>query len=192
MFFSKSFTFKNVSGQIRFLICSCDDLIIKVINPHEGCYVLKKLARKLLRANLNMNIKNTCIYDLSIKIKFDWLGYTFLVIPKGSVRFTKLLGRREKFTCKVSSKYQTQLLLYITNTHFTYIKKKLKKEIKKLKHKHLFVVLQKINYMLRNISGYYGFVPMRYRLSYLYHFVDKVFWRTLVEKFRYKGVRRSG
>lgn len=191
LFFSKSLTLKNVSGKIRFFICYRNDLIIKVVNPHEGCYALKKLVRKLSKVNLNLNSEKICIYDLSTKIKFDWLGYTFLVIPKGSLRFTKLLGRREIFTCKVTSKYQTQLLLYITNTNFTSIKKKLKKEIKKLKHKHFFVVLQKINCMLRNISGYYGFVSMRHRLSYLHHFVDKVFWRTLVEKFRHKGVRRS-
>lgn len=190
LFFSKSFTFKNVSGKIRFLICYCDDLIIKVNNPHEGSYALKKLISELSKIKLNINSKKICIDDLSTKTKFDWLGYTFLVIPKSSLRFTKLLGRREIFTCKVSPRYQTQLLLYITNAHFTYVKKKLKKEIKKLKHKHLFGVLRKINYVLRNISGYYSFVTMRYRLSYLHHFVDKVFWRTLVEKFRHKGVRR--
>lgn len=191
LFFSKSITFKNVSGPIRFFICYYNDLVIKVTNPHEGFYALKKLVKKLSKVNLNINSEKTCIYDLSTKIKFDWLGYTFLVIPKSSLRFTKLLGRRRIFTCKIIPKYQTQLLLYITNAHFTFIKKKLKKEIKKLKHKHLFVVLQKINYMLKNISGYYGFVTMRHRLSYLHHFVDKVFWRTLIEKFRCKGVRRS-
>lgn len=190
-FFSKSLTFKNGSGKIRFIICYCDDLVIKVINPHEGCYVLKKLIKKLSKVSLNINSEKTCIYDLSTKTKFDWLGYTFLVIPRSSLRFTRLLGRREIFTCRVIPKYQTQLLLYITNAHFSFIKKKLKKEIKKLKHKHLFVVLQKVNSMLRNISYYYGFVAMHHRLSYLHHFVDKVFWRTLVEKFRYKGVRRS-
>lgn len=190
-FFSNSLTFKNFKGKIRFFICYCNDLIIKVVNPHEGYYALKKLVRKLSKINLNINSEEICIYDLSTKIKFDWLGYTFLVIPKGNLRFTTLLGRRGMFTCKVGSTYQTQLLLYITNVHFTCIKKMLKKEIKKLKHKHFFVVLQKVNYMLKNISGYYGFVSMRYRLSYLHHFVNKVFWRTLVEKFRHKGVRRS-
>lgn len=162
-----------------------------MINPHEGCYVLKKLINKLSKVNLNINSEKTCIYDFSTKTKFDWLGYTFLAIPKSNLRFSKLLGRREIFTCKVRPKYTTELLLYITNTHFTFIKKKLKKEIKKLKHKHLFIVLRKINCMLRIISGYYGFASMRHRLSYLHHFVDKVFWRTLVEKFRHKGVRRS-
>lgn len=46
--------------------------------------------------------------------------------------------------------------------------------------------------MLRGIADYYGFAAMSHRLDYLQHFVDKVFWRTLVEKFRYKGIRRSG
>jgi hypothetical protein len=191
LFFSKRFTLKNVSGKIRFLMCYRDDLIIKVVNSHEGCYALKKLVRKLSKVNLNINNETLCIYDLSTKIKFDWLGYAFVVIPKGNLRITKLLGRKEVFTCKVTSKYQTQLLLYINNAYFTYIKKRLKKEIKKLKHKHFLVVLPKINCMLRNISGYYGFVSMRHRLSYLHYFVYKVFWRTLVEKFRHKGVRRS-
>jgi Group II intron, maturase-specific domain len=114
------------------------------------------------------------------------------VIPKDSLHYTKLLGCRERSIRKVSSKYQTELLLYITNIQFAFIKKKLKEEIKKLKHRPLFFVLRKINFMLRNISGYYGFTTMRYRLSYLHHFVDRVFWRTLVEKFRHKGIRRSG
>lgn len=120
------------------------------------------------------------------------MGYTFSVFPKESLRNTKLVNREERFIKWVSKKYRSVLLLYITNFNFTSIKKKLKKEIKKLKRKHLFSVLQKVNSALRGITGYYGFSTMGYRLDYLQHFVDRAFWRILVEKFRYKGIRRSG
>lgn len=120
------------------------------------------------------------------------MGYTFSVFPKESLRNTKLVNREERFIKWVSKKYRSVLLLYITNFNFTSIKKKLKKEIKKLKRKHLFSVLQKVNSTLRGITGYYGFSTMGYRLDYLQHFVDRAFWRILVEKFRYKGIRRSG
>lgn len=68
----------------------------------------------------------------------------------------------------------------------------MKREIKKLKHGHFFSVLRKVNSMLRGISRYYGFAAMEHRLDYLQHFVDRIFWKTLVEKFRYKGIRRPG
>lgn len=197
-FFPKNPVLKNLKGKIRpiqvsrFIIGYADDLMIKVINQDEADYALKKLIGKLSEANLEINIEKTHSYDLSIKTKFDWLGYTFLALPKESLRYSKLINRGERFTRGVNKKYQTVLLLYITNTNFTSIKKGLKEEIKKLKHTHLFPVLRKVNSMLRGISGYYGFAVMGHRLDYLKHFVDRVFWRTLVEKFRYKGVRRYG
>ena len=60
-----------MSGPIRFFICYYNDLVIKVTNPHEGFYALKKLVKKLSKVNLNINSEKTCIYDLSTKIKFD-------------------------------------------------------------------------------------------------------------------------
>jgi len=197
-FFSKNPVLKNLKGKIRpiqvsrFLMVYADDLMIKVINRDEADYALKKLVNKLSEAGLDINSEKTRSYDLSVKAKFDWLGYTFLALPKKSLRYTKLVNRGERFTRGVNKKYQTVLLLYITNTNFTSIKKKLKEEIKKLKHGNLFPVLRKVNYMLRGISGYYGFATVGHRFDYLQHFVDRVFWRTLVEKFRYKGIRRSG
>jgi Reverse transcriptase (RNA-dependent DNA polymerase) len=50
-FFSTNLVEKNARGKIRFLICYADDLIVKVINPHESYYVLKKLTGKLSKAN---------------------------------------------------------------------------------------------------------------------------------------------
>lgn len=197
-FFLKNPALKNSKGNTRpiqvnrFFLSYADDLMIKVISKDEADYALKKLISELSKAGLKINSEKTHSYDLSIKAKFDWLGYTFLVLPKESLCYTKLVNRGERFLRGVNKKYTSVLLLYITNSNFTSIKKRLKKEIKKLKHEHLFPLLQKVNSMLRGIAGYYGFAAMGHRLDYLQHFVDRVFWRTLVEKFRYKGIRRSG
>lgn len=180
-FFLKNSTLKNLKGNIRslqvnrFIIGYADNLIIKVINRDEADYALKKLISKLSEADLKINCEKTYSYDLSIKAKFNWLGYTFLVLPKKSLRYTKLVSRGERFIRGINKKYPSVLLLYITNSNFTFIKKRLKKEIKKLKHKHLFFVLQKVNSILRGIGGYYGFAAMGHRLDYLQHFVDRVF-----------------
>jgi Group II intron, maturase-specific domain/HNH endonuclease len=196
--FPKSLALKNLKGNIRsiqvnrFLLGYAGDLMIRVINQYEVDYALKKLVSKLSKAGLKINCEKTNSYDLSIKAKFDWLGYTFLVLPRESLRYTKLVNCGERLIRGVNTKYPSILLLYITNSNFTSIKKRLKKEIRKLKYKHPFPVLQKVNSMLKGIAGYYGFAAMGHRLNYLQHFVDRIFWRTLVEKFKYRGTRRSG
>lgn len=167
-------------------------IIIKVISQDEANYALKKLTNKLSKTGLKISSDKIHSYDLSMKTKFDWLGYTFVILPKKSLRYTKLVSHEKNFIHGINQKHPSVLLLYITDSIFTFIKKKLKKEIKRLKHRRLYSVLQKVNSVLTNIADYYGFATMGHRLRYLRHFVDKIFWKTLVEKFRYKGTRRSG
>lgn len=106
-FFPKNPVLKNLKGKIRpiqvkrFIIGYADDLIIKIINQNEADYSLKKLISKLFKANLEINSEKTHTYDLSIKAKWDWLGYTFLALPKESLRYTKLISCGEKLLVKL-------------------------------------------------------------------------------------------
>lgn len=159
----------------RFFLSYADDFMIKVISQDEVIYALKKLKSKLSGAGLEIDDEQHRIYDFSTRVKFDWLGYTFLALPKKILRYTRLVSRKGRLTRRHHKSDQTVLLLYITNSNFTSIKKKLKKEIKKLKHGHLFPVLRKVNSMLKDICVYYGFAVMEHRLNYLRHFVDRVF-----------------
>lgn len=83
------------------------------------------------------------------------------------------------------------LFNYISDSNFKKIKRNLKHEISRLRNDSLIVVLNRVNSILRSVAGYYSFADNFNRLNYLKHFVDRCFWRYLVKKFRYRGIRRT-
>lgn len=180
-------TFNSVACIINY----ADSLMIKVTGNEQTRNVLKILERKLLEASLKISEEKTNIYNLSTNIKFDWLGYSFLIIHNKNPYSNKVKKQNNKKKHSNFKKNEMTLLYYISNNNFNLIKQKLKEEIKKLKHKDLYGIIKKINYILKDISYYYGFRENRHRLDYLQYFIDKIFWRSLVEKYRYKGIRRT-
>lgn len=65
----------------RFLICYGDEVVFRLTSPDEAQYCIHKFKRLLKKFGLWLNIDNTRSYDLSISnvIRFDYLGYTFLI-----------------------------------------------------------------------------------------------------------------
>lgn len=187
----------NMKGNLRwldvtrFIIGYCDDLMIKVVSQQEANYVMAKLDHILKPVGLNININKSFIFNLLLRTKFDWLGYTFLIIPKQEIRYSTLISRAERYQRLKNRRNQSGLLLYIADYNYKNIKIKIKNLIRSIKHKPMLPVLQEVNSILRGIASYFSFACNSKRLDYLSHFIDRCFWRILVEKFRYRGIRRS-
>lgn len=175
----------------RFIIGYSDDIMVKVISEQEANYAMLKLNNILKQAGLNINQNKSFIFNLLFKSKFDWLGYTFLIIPKQDIHYSTLISRGERYQRLKNKINQCGLLLYISNYNYKNIKVKIKKLIKSIKHKPLLPVLKEVNTILRGIASYFSFACNSKRLDYLAHFIDRCFWRVLVEKFRFRGIRRT-
>ena len=191
-FKSRALSGKAKSFEInRYIIGYADDIILRLATKKEANYAKKKAEKLLAIAGLRLNEEKTQLYDLSVKVKFDWLGYTFLIFPKKKVRYIKLITWANKLIRQNKKVLSSSLLLYITNENFKKIKQKLKLIIGKLKNRDLYSVMKEANTILWGVARYYSFSNNINRLNFLDYFVHKVYWRKLVEKFRFKGIRRT-
>lgn len=100
--FPKNAAVTNMKGKTRnlevtrFLIGYADDLMIKVISEEEAAYAIEKLGCSLDRACLQINKEKTGVYNLMLKSRFEWLGYTYVVVPKGSFFYSNLIGKGQR------------------------------------------------------------------------------------------------
>lgn len=191
-FKKKTMLEKNKSFKInRYIMNYVNDVKVFVTSKKELNYAKSKAEKYLIIAGICLNKKETKLYNLSKKAKFNWLGYTFLIFLKKDIRYTKLVSRVNTLIRKKKKNILlSTLFLYITNEKFKKIKQKLKLIIQKLKHYDLGRVIKEVNAILRSVAGYYSFFTNLHRLNYLDHFVHKVYWRRFINKFRYKGLRQ--
>jgi retron-type reverse transcriptase len=68
-----------------FIVGYADDFIIRASNINEVYSILKELKTSLLKVGLGINNENIYGYSSRLKVKFDWLGYTFVAFPIKSV-----------------------------------------------------------------------------------------------------------
>ena len=179
--FPKAVRCTNMKGNTRtmdvtrFIVGFSDDIILKVISEEEANYAKLKLNNILQQVGLNLNLKKSSVHNLLFKTKFDWLGYTFLTIPKQDIRYTSLISRAERYQRLKNKKNQGGLLIYISDYNYKNIKVKIKNLIKSIKHKPLLPVLQEVNMILRGFASYFAFACNMKRLDYLQHFIDRCF-----------------
>ena len=175
----------------NFLIGFRSAFMIKVSNTIEAVYVIHKLGNRLKNAGLEIDRSKVGVFNLAFKCRFNWLGYTFVILPRSLLQVSKLVRSREYLYNGDQFVSQVTILSYITDDTFKVIKSKIKKKIKLIKHGRVSFLLLEINSILRGVFHFYSFANNTIRLDYLAHFVDRCFWRALVEKFRHNGVRRS-
>jgi RNA-directed DNA polymerase len=196
-FFKKHPTVINARGNkrskqvVRFLIGYADDLIFKVINESECNYAISLIKEKLFKVGLSINLTKTLVMNLMNPTRFDWLGYTFVSKHSKYVYKGGILSKDSRLN-KIRKKWNKHfLLLYMSDKNFTKIKDKLKFTIKEALRVDLLSVMKKVNEISRGISNYYSFANNASRLSFLRSFIDRNYWKVLVQKFRFKGVRRT-
>jgi hypothetical protein len=149
--------------------------MIKVVSQQEANYAMVKLDSILKQAGLNININKSFIFNLLLRSKFDWLGYTFLIIPKQEIYYSTLISRAERYQRLKNRRNQSGLLLYISDYNYKNIKIKIKNLIQTIKHKPLLPVLKEVNSILRGIASYFAFACNSKRLDYLSHYIDRCF-----------------
>jgi hypothetical protein len=159
----------------RFIISCADSLIIKVISFEEALYAREKLEKLLKIVGPVLNGTKTFTYDLLGKTRFEWLGYTFLMVSRDRLRYSKLVNMATGFIHGQNRDNQSVLINYISDANFKDYKKLLKTEIRKVKNLPPFVVLQRVNTVLRTIAWRCSFGVNRVRLDYLKNFVDRIF-----------------
>jgi hypothetical protein len=178
-FFVDPFFLKNQLGTRRyvdsnkFLICYSNDIVFKVTSYIEANFCINKLQTILSKFGVTLDLNKIKSYDLSISqvVRFDYLGYTFLINPNNQIIRSGLPKNYQEL-------YNTNnhvFLKYISNSNFKKIKTTLKLAIFELKNKDLYSVIKNVNVILTNISIYYKFYGNAKRLNFLDNFVDRCF-----------------
>ena len=67
------------------------------------------------------------------KSRFEWLGYTYVIVPKGGFYSSYLIGKGQRFTRGKDRVNQSVLLNYITYENSRSIKLKIKQKIRSVK-----------------------------------------------------------
>ena len=176
----------------RFLISYSDDICIKTDNREEIPIIVDNIKKCLKQAGLQINEEKTKIFTFEENnIKWEYLGFQFLYVPQTKLRMGGIIKRRDQIARRKNAVNAGYIFIYPSNKKFNDMKDKLKKIIRTLKSSHLNKVLTKFNEIVRGFANYYAWANCSSRLDYLDHYTDRCFWRVLVEKFRYRGIRRT-
>jgi hypothetical protein len=142
----------------RNVITYADDITITSTNKEELKCIQESLSRLLKGANLSISEKKTSfITHENEKVKFDYLGFTFLYTPKRRIRPGGLLTRSDDiYIRKNRPTNQGTYLVYPNSKGFQNIKEKMKDIIKKLQHMSEISVFNEVNSVLRGYSNYYN------------------------------------
>lgn len=136
----------------RHIITYADDITITTTNARELEYILEKAKTCMENAGLRISSEKTKVITLGDekKIKFDYLGFTFLYVPKRLIKKGGHLTRNDVITeRKFSVKGDGTILVYPSRKNFANIKQKTIKIIRKLTKTDILTVLNEINPILR-------------------------------------------
>lgn len=134
--FPKNPVLMNMKGKMtpievrRFMVGYADDIMIKVINDQEAVYAIQKMKNILIKVGLELNLQKTGVYNLLEKCRFEWLGYTYVVVPKNDLRYTNLISKGQRFTRGKNHVNQSILINYITDSNFKKTKEKIRNKIR--------------------------------------------------------------
>lgn len=127
------------------------------------------------------------------KIKFQFLGFEFLVMPRDQLKKSPLFSNMKNLHClKVGTK-GFGIILRPSPKEVIGIKKQLKVVIKKIlhqSHKEIYKSFQQINSVLLGWGSYYYFSQGCVYGKRVDNYVFKYLRKILVKKFRYNGLIR--
>jgi retron-type reverse transcriptase len=176
-------------------IFSYSDDIVLIANDSATFYVhLAKLRKNLKKIGLLLNNKKTKSFvNIKNKIKFQFLGFEFLVMPREQLKKSSLLSNMENLHSMKEGSKGFGIILRPSPVKVKGIKKRLKAAIKRILHKprkEIYKSFQQINSILLGWGSYYYFsqgCTYGKRIdNYLFKYLRKI----LVKKFRYNGLLR--
>lgn len=171
-----------------------DDIILVANNQAIFHRQLNSLKKNLKKIGLSLSNKKTKSFVcIKSKIKFQFLGFEFLVMPRDQLKKSPLLSNMKNlYSLKESSK-GFGIILRPSPKKVKNIKKQLKIIIKRILHqprKEIYKSFQQINSVLLGWGSYYYFSQGCVYGKRVDNFVFKSLRKILVKKFRYKGLLR--
>jgi Group II intron, maturase-specific domain len=138
-------------------------------------------------------IKTKYFARIKSKIKFQFLGFEFLVVPKNLLKKSPLLSNMKNLHFLKKSIKGFGIILRPTSKKVEELKKRLKAIIKRILHQprgEIYKSFQEINSVLLDWGSYYyfsqGCIYGKRVDNYVFNFLRKI----LVRKFRYNGLLR--
>lgn len=167
----------------NFIFCSNDKNICN--------FFLKSFTAALKTFGLSINQKKTALFTFVKPVKFEMLGWTIYSRPQSLGIKRSHLIRNHEYIKQIDSKIKTNFwLFYPANKNYKSIKKRIKKEIKKLNKDTLWKVLPKVNSVIQGFGNYFNYSNTFVRLNSLNFYCYKNWKKFLIKKFRFKGIRR--
>lgn len=171
-----------------------DDIILIANNQAIFHRHLTKLRKNLKRIGLSLNDKKTKSFVcIKSKIKFQFLGFEFLVMPRDQLKLSPLLSNMKNFHSLKNGTKGFGIILRPSSEKVRDIKKRLKATIKKIlpqPRKEIYKSFQQINSVLLGWGSYYYFSQGCIYGKRVDNYVFKYLRKILVKKFRYNGLLR--
>jgi len=171
-----------------------DDIILVANNQAIFHRQLNSLKKNLKKIGLSLSNKKTKSFVcIKSKIKFQFLGFEFLVMPRDQLKKSPLFSNMKNLYSLKESFKGFGIILRPSPKKVKNIKKQLKIIIKRILHqprKEIYKSFQQINSVLLGWGSYYYFSQGCVYGKRVDNFVFKYLRKILVKKFRYKGLLR--
>ena len=171
-----------------------DDVILIGNNQAIFFCHLTKLRKNLKKIGLSLNNEKTKSFVcIKSKIKFQFLGFEFLVMPRDQLKRSLLLSNMKNLHSLKEGAKGFGIILRPSPEKVRDIKKRLKITIKRILHqprKEIYKSFQQINSILLGWGSYYYFSQGCIYGKRVDNYVFKYLRKILVKKFRYNGLLR--
>lgn len=171
-----------------------DDIILIANNQALFCRHLTRLRKNFKKIGLILNEKKTKSFVcIKSKIKFQFLGFEFLVMPRDQLRRSPLLSNMKNLHSMKEGSKGFGIILRPNPEKVKNIKQRLKIVIKRILHqprREIYKSFQQINSVLLGWGSYYYFSQGCIYGKRVDNYVFKCLRKILVKKFRYNGLLR--
>lgn len=171
-----------------------DDIILVANNQAIFYRHLINLKKNLKTIGLSLNDKKTKSFvPIKSKIKFQFLGFEFLVMPRDQLKRSLLFSNMKNFHSMKEGSKGFGIILRPSPEKIKSIKQQLKIILKRILHqprKEIYKSFQQINSVLLGWGSYYYFSQGCVYGKRVDNYVFKYLKKILVKKFRYNGLLR--
>lgn len=171
-----------------------DDILLIANNPATFNCRLIELRKNLKRIGLSLNDKKTKSFAcIKSKIKFQFLGFAFLIMPRAQLQGSNLLSNMKNLHSLKKGTPGFGIILRPSLERFRHIKKLLKVITKSILHQPRNLIYQsfeRINSALLGWGSYYYFDQGCIYGNRVDDYVFRYLRKILIKKFRYNGLLR--
>ena len=156
---NKSTGKKSQKNIYRNIIIYANNIVIITTNSDEIDDIFSAVSNLFLKFSLKISKKKSQIikYSNNKRIKFKYLGFSFVYVPTKHIKKGGILTRYDDITKRKFSKTQNgTYLIYPSTKKFREIKRKCKSLIKLILKASLVEILNKLNLIIRGFANYYA------------------------------------